>query len=405
MLMRRGMTAAMRYYDIGFNMCDPMYQGVYNGKKYHETDIDSVLKRCEETRVDCLLLTGSSIAESRETIKMAEALGKKHSKPRLFYTVGVHPCCVNEFVIQEGSTIHQPTNDEEWNSRLDVTDYGFTRGKLLELYELMSLRHSSDTAFRAIGEIGLDYDRFYYSGKRMQLKFFREQLKLSCLFPEMPLFLHMRSAFEDFIAIMREFVSGFTDNEDLFNWKELIAESDHCGTMLDASGSPVYRFDPRRKFVVHSFTGTPFEMHELLALSSNCYIGMNGTSFKDEHNIESARQVPLERLLLETDAPWCEIKRTHVSYPYLMRAENAVSDSTTPWLKEAYPDLEKWYDSVKRDKLVKKDQAVWPGTMVKSRNEPCTMGQVATVVANVKGLPLKDVVSQVWETSCAVYGD
>jgi TatD DNase family protein len=55
--------------------------------------------------------------------------------------------------------------------------------------------------------------------------------------------------------------------------------------------------------------------------------------------------LPADRLCLETDAPWCEIRPTHAGSKYV---ETKFAE----------------YPSVKREKWKK-------GCMVKSRNEPC----------------------------------
>lgn len=376
----------MKYYDIGFNLSDPMFRGIYHGKQYHDPDIKNVLHRASERCVKTVLLTGSSIVESKQVIQLKESL--KHASPvNMYYTIGVHPCCVNEFVennesVESGSsTIDNPSNDEDYNLSLFkslANNKTFASLKLKELFELMSEK-LSDSDLRAIGEFGLDYDRFHYSCKELQLLFFEEQLKLACLLKNdnLPLFLHMRNCCQDFINILRKFIVGFTDMEDSFNLKHLVG-----------SNKPIhYKFNANRKFVVHSFTDSPSDMTNLLNLSENCYIGMNGASFRSQENIECAKLVPLNRLLLETDAPWCEIRRTHESYQFLENYQSLV------------------YKSVKKDKLVKVPEEDWNNYMIKSRNEPCTMEQVATVVANIKKIPLSEVVDQVWETSCSVYGE
>ncbi|SMN20618.1 similar to Saccharomyces cerevisiae YBL055C 3'--_5' exonuclease and endonuclease with a possible role in apoptosis [Maudiozyma saulgeensis] len=374
----------MKYYDIGFNLSDPMFQGVYHGKKYHTSDISNILYRAQERQVKVTLLTGSSIVESKQVIELKDQL-KDTSPVKLYYTIGVHPCCVNEFVenienLESSSTIDNPSNDESYNYKLYESlnkDTKFASKKLKELYELMSIK-LNDPDLRAIGEIGLDYDRFHYSCKELQLMFFEEQLKLCCLLKnkEIPLFLHMRNCCDDFITVLKKFIIGFHDNEDKFNLKEIIG-----------SKEPIhYKLPSTKKFVVHSFTDSPMDLENLLSLTPNCYIGMNGASFRLEENIESVKRVPLDRLLLETDAPWCEIRRTHEAYKFL----------------NDYQPLP--YKSVKRDKLSKVSEDEWNNYMIKSRNEPCTMEQVATVVANIKGLPLSEVVDKIWETSCAVYG-
>ncbi|CCD25238.1 3'-5'-exodeoxyribonuclease NDAI_0E04210 [Naumovozyma dairenensis CBS 421] len=382
----KNMTRATKYYDIGLNLTDPMYQGIYNGKKYHESDIKQVLNRAVDRHVKCGLLTGSSWKESNQAIALSHKYGEG-TGVKLYYTIGVHPCCVNEFAMEDSMTIDNPTHDEKFNESLihDILREGSEKNKvaikkLRQLYELIERQLQDDKErFRAVGEIGLDYDRFHYSSKQLQLVFFEEQLKLSCLIrdPKLSLFLHMRNCSNDFVTILKKFIDGFEDLEDPFNWKG----------MFNTRQAISYKFDKDRKFVVHSFTGSEEDMNNILNLSSNCYIGMNGCSLKIEENIECAKKIPLTRLLLETDAPWCEIRRTHESFKYL-------KEFIIP------------YKSVKRDKLAKLSmEDDWPTTMIKSRNEPCTMEQVATVVANVKELNIDEVMEQVWENSCKIYGE
>ncbi|CCF60773.1 hypothetical protein KAFR_0L01630 [Kazachstania africana CBS 2517] len=374
----------MKYYDIGFNIVDPMFQGVYHGRKSHDSDILHVLNRATRHNVKAALLTGSSIEESKETIQMASQLRDK-TNMNLYYTIGVHPCCVNEFcnTKSQSSTIDNPSNDHDYNKLLHDTmwdDLSYPKAKLKELYELYESQLASSQYFRAIGEIGLDYDRLNYSCKDLQLLFFEEQLKISCLLGEkgdkLPLFLHMRNCGTDFIKILSKFIKGFTDNEDRFEMKKLINTNEPI----------VYRFHPERKFVVHSFTDTVEDMENLLNLSPNCYVGMNGASFRNDENIEAVKKVPIDRLLLETDAPWCEIKRTHSSYKYLQ-------------------DYKMPFNSVKKDKLAKIEEIDWEEYMIKSRNEPCTMEQNAIVVSNIKNLELAKVAEVVWDTTCSIYGE
>lgn len=368
------------YYDIGLNLTDPMYRGVYNGKQYHDSDVAEVLGRAAERGVKCALLTGSSIVESRSALELAQSVALRDSGVQLKYTIGVHPCCVNEFAHHD-VTIDNPSHDEVENDALaaDVLrNPDQCREKLAELYDLIQERLAAkDLSFSAIGEIGLDYDRFYYSGKELQKALFEEQLKLSCLVsdPRIPLFLHMRNCCDDFVAIMKKFVDGFHDNDDRFGW----------GSIAGVQKPIFYKFDPERSFVTHSFTGSVSDLERILALSPRSYIGINGCSLKSEDNIKCAEAVPIDRLLLETDAPWCDIRRTHDSFKFLSGYESP-------------------YRSVKRDKLCKVSQEDWHKTMVKGRNEPCTMEQVAIVVANVKQISLEKLAGIVWENSCRVYG-
>ena len=119
----------------------------------------------------------------------------------------------------------------------------------------------------AIGEIGLD---FYYSKspRDEQLIAFEEQLQIA-VDHNLPVVVHSRDADEDTIAILKNF-----------------------STTL------------KRKGVIHSFT-SGLELARF-ALNENFYLGYNGIlTFKNAENVRDAlRMTPLEKILLETDAPF-----------------------------------------------------------------------------------------------------
>ena len=119
----------------------------------------------------------------------------------------------------------------------------------------------------AIGECGLDYYRDL-SPRSQQRKIFTEQLELAGEL-NLPLLLHNRDADEDFLAA------------------------------LDALGKPL----PRA--VLHCFTGDATLLEA--CLDRDLYIGLTGW-FCDErrgtHLQELVKQIPLDRLMVETDAPY-----------------------------------------------------------------------------------------------------
>ena len=79
------------FVDIGANLLSEMYQGTYRGKERHEADLDDVLKRAWAGGLDRIIVTGGTLAESREALVLAR------TDSRLFSTVGVHPTRCGEF--------------------------------------------------------------------------------------------------------------------------------------------------------------------------------------------------------------------------------------------------------------------------------------------------------------------
>lgn len=149
----------------------------------------------------------------------------------------------------------------------------------------------------------------------------------------------------------------------------------NCNDEFTALVKPRLEKLPKRG-LVHSFTGTFEEMQSLIDLGFD--IGINGCSMKTEENLAVVKEVPLEKLQIETDGPWCEIRPSHASSQYM---------------KEA-PAVPK---AMKKEKWQK-------GLMVKGRNEPCTIPLVAHVIAKLKGLPVEEVSEAAWRNSIAMFG-
>lgn len=65
-------VSRLKYVDIGVNLGDPVFQGVYHGRRAHESDIGDVIHRA--TAAGCLkmMVTGSDLEQSRMAVKLAE---------------------------------------------------------------------------------------------------------------------------------------------------------------------------------------------------------------------------------------------------------------------------------------------------------------------------------------------
>jgi TatD DNase family protein len=142
-------------------------------------------------------------------------------------------------------------------------------GNTAALDEFSALLTDAEAALKivAIGECGLDY-YYEHSSKADQATLLRFQLKLAQEY-DLPVIFHVRDAFDDFWPIFDEF-------------------------------SQIKRITG----VIHSFSATESVLKEIL--KRGLYVGLNGimTFTKDERQLTAARAVPLDKLVLETDAPF-----------------------------------------------------------------------------------------------------
>ncbi len=216
-----------------------------------DPDRPAVLERAAQAGVERILIPGLTPTSSRAAVRLAE------SHPMLFAAVGVHPT--------EASKVESQTSD-------------FRRPTLDNLREL-----ARSPKVVAIGEIGLDY---YWDAAPhdLQQRVLREQLDLAADLG-LPVVIHLREkgdaadgpCAQDLLNILQDWVAR-----------------------LEREASPLVG----RAGVLHSFAGSLETARRAVELGF--FIGVTGpVTYKNAiARREVAASLPLERLLIETDAPF-----------------------------------------------------------------------------------------------------
>lgn len=251
----------MPFVDIGANLLDGMYQGYYRGgdQPKHEQDLDIVLKRAWDNQLDKIIITAGTVEESKQALAMSRR------DDRLYCTAGVHPTrCSQEF----GMT------DDSWKESLDKLKHAIEQG--IQQHKVV-----------ALGELGLDYARLEFCDAETQKKGLIAQLQLARDNSfHLPLFLHNRDSGNDLLQILKEHY--FVEQN---------------GEVAGGGG------------VVHSFDDSLEMAHKFMELG--LYIGINGCSLKTQENLNVVRDIPLDKIMLETDCPWCDIRPTHAGWGHV----------------------------------------------------------------------------------------
>ena len=173
----------------------------------------------------------------------------------------------------------------------------------------------------AIGETGLDFNR-NFSSVDQQVSAFEQQLQIAAEL-NMPVFIHERDASDKMITMLKEYQSSID------------------------------------KMVIHCFTGDAKTLQAYLEL--DLYIGITGwicDERRGKHLHDLVRDIPVGRLMLETDAP------------YLMPRN--------------YPAKKQLHSS--------------------RRNEPCTLAHTASVLAQCRGETLAELIEHSRDTTIQFFG-
>jgi len=211
-----------------------------------DEDRESVIERATETGLERMLIPGLDLESSQSAIGLAEVY------PHIYAAVGFHPTDLDKF-----------------------SEKAFDKIQALATHPRVV----------AVGEIGIDY---YWVKERQARAFQIEALKRQLTFAESvskPVIIHMREEEDAWFG-----QASIDLLETLTEWHEKLQAQGHI-----LAGKPG---------VLHSFNGNLETARKVMAL--NFYIGVTGpVTYKNaEEKRQIIRQLPLERLLIETDAPF-----------------------------------------------------------------------------------------------------
>ncbi len=162
---------------------------------------------------------------------------------RMFALVERHPG-----VLRPMLGLYPGSVDKDWRREIDALEAWRGRGIV------------------AVGEIGLDY-HYGAEFKKEQQEAFRTQLELAASW-DLPVNIHLREATEDFLTIL--------------------GECRHLGLRGN----------------LHAFSGSEQTFRRVQRLG-DWYVGIGGVlTFKKAAIAEEIKRIPLDRILLETDAPY-----------------------------------------------------------------------------------------------------
>ena len=332
--------APIKFIDTGANLLDSMFRGVYRGSQKHADDLIHVLSRAWETGIQKIILTTGSLSEAESAITFCRQY-IDHEDARKGYQKA-HPS--EESAEPEHKPYLQSSMLSQRPHNRIFTTVGVHPTRCMELEkggdayleQLLKLaKEYKGKSVVAIGECGLDWERLEFCPKDVQLRWFEAHFTLAEQ-TGLPMFLHMRGSAEEELQLLSRHRHRFSGG------------------------------------VVHSFDDTVEVAHRILDLG--LYIGLNGCSLRTEASLEVVKALPRERILLETDAPWCDIRPTHAGFKHVR--------SQMP--------------AVKPEKFVL-------GQRVKGRNEPSNILQVCEVVAGVRGESVAEVAAYCWQNTLDLF--
>ncbi len=236
-----------------------------------DVDLQEVIDKAKTVGVEKIIVPSAD----EETAKKGQTIAQQH--PKVYAAIGVHPLYLagaGSLFVEDGSP--QGFYLQKGTQKLSVF-------RLRDFKKLLS--HEKTVA---IGEVGLDY--FVSKGRptpinrELQIEVLKRFFMLA-LEENKPLILHIRPSSNSYDAF-----------EDLINLAQ--------------------NFSPLPKAVVHCYSGNWEIAQQLIALGF--YLSFTYLTFYSKGAQETFKNMPLEKIMLETDAPFLspkkEIKRNEPGF-------------------------------------------------------------------------------------------
>lgn len=228
-----------------------------------KNDRDQILQQSLDADIGVINI-GSQFETSREAVNLANKY-----KEGVWASVGLHPIHIGKRIRDEMETEFQ----EEIDTKSDE--------EILKKIKNLAINNNNIVA---IGETGLDYFHLPEKGKEeiieKQIDFFRRQILLASE-QNLPLIIHCRESSPPREPGLREEAAGA--------YADLIK---------------ILKEEKVNRGVVHCFSGILKEARQILDLG--LFLGFTGIiTFKNAKSLqEIVKKVPLEKILVETDAPY-----------------------------------------------------------------------------------------------------
>ena len=435
------MQQQLRFIDVAVNLTDCIFEGLDRKKmRRHESDLDLVIDRAMAAGVRHVIITGTSLEQSRRAISFcrkwsdkmeampsAAPCQRQASANWAKCTVGIHPAHADEFLcierrealtaaaqvairaakrkskqrattsnaVSQLPTMGSPPSHSDvtlysshgWNEDGTTTPYDEQKRREMVqaahitalMSELRSLITDNRDVVVAVGEIGMDAAELQPGliTEALQAETYRLQWELAQEV-ELPVLLHSRACGPQFVETTRSLITAAPMTSvrasDCISPVHLNTTNTTSPVSLSASPKTIADTSIRRG-LVHCFTGDAMELKALLEMG--LAISVNAASFRTEAGAMLVGSIPVGRLTLETDAPWCDVRPDQ---DYGARWVDFSSSSP-------FASLETWFPPTLDPKGKNEEHDLLPferGMLVARRNEPCHIYHVAEMVVGAR---------------------